>query len=184
MPNHTDALSELSEVDSTVTVADRRWSNLLGVPDLAGAGQLLRPVIAATLTAGGWTGPAELGVVLADDATVRALNYTYRQVDQPTNVLSFALEDTGEPRGPGPVALGDVVLAFETVAGEAASQGLRPDDHLRHLVVHGILHLIGYDHQEDVEAESMERLEALVLVAFGIADPYAVPTDAGAGRLP
>ena len=120
-------------------------------------------------------GPAELSVVLADDALVHRLNRDYRGKDKPTNVLSFALTEAEEPElgEDAPVMLGDVILAWETVAREAAEQGKTPSDHMTHLVVHGVLHLLGYDHETDDEAEEMEQLEVEVLETLGIADPYA-----------
>jgi len=118
---------------------------------------------------------AEISVVLADDALVRKLNADYRDKDKPTNVLSFAsLDDDGEPLPEdGPLVLGDVILAYETIAAEAVEQGKTLGDHLSHLVVHGVLHLLGFDHEEDDEAEDMEFLETAALAAIGIADPYA-----------
>ncbi|MBP2311666.1 rRNA maturation RNase YbeY [Azospirillum soli] len=120
-------------------------------------------------------GPAELSVVLADDALVHRLNREYRGKDKPTNVLSFALTEAEEPEvdEDAPILLGDVILAWETVAREAAEQGKTPSDHMSHLVVHGVLHLLGYDHETDDEAEEMEQLEVQVLETLGIADPYA-----------
>lgn len=120
-------------------------------------------------------GPAEMSVVLADDALVQQLNRDYRGKDKPTNVLSFALTEADEPElGEGAaVMLGDVILAYETVQREAAEQGKSAADHLVHLVVHGVLHLLGYDHMTDDEAEEMEALETQLLAGLGIADPYA-----------
>lgn len=122
-------------------------------------------------------GPAELSIVLADDGMVQQLNRDYRGKDKPTNVLSFALtESEGPELEPGaPELLGDVFLAYETVAREAAEQGKTLDDHLTHLVVHGVLHLLGHDHDTDPEADAMERLEVRVLATLGVADPYANP---------
>ncbi|NYZ12987.1 rRNA maturation RNase YbeY [Azospirillum sp. RWY-5-1] len=122
--------------------------------------------------------PAELSVVLADDAMVQTLNRDYRGKDKPTNVLSFALTEAAgpEPEPGAPILLGDVILARETVVREAAEQGKPEDDHLTHLVVHGVLHLLGYDHEQDDEAEAMERLETRVLAGLGIPDPYADPS--------
>jgi probable rRNA maturation factor len=178
-----------SWIDATVTVADGRWLAFLDLADEAAADALLRPLAEAALEAGGWPdGPAELGVVLSDDESVHALNRHYRGVDKPTNVLSFALEDAEGPDGPGPAALGDVVLAFETVSRESVERGLSPRHYACHLVAHGVLHLIGYDHYEEAEAESMERLEARVLACFGMGDPYAEtdgePGTAGTGPSP
>ena len=116
----------------------------------------------------------EVSVVLGDDVLVRRLNRQWRRIDKATDVLSFqALDDDTPPRAP--YLLGDVVLAFETVNREAAEQGKPLADHLRHLVVHGVLHLLGYDHEEPGEAERMEGLEIQVLAGLGVADPYAEP---------
>ena len=169
-------------VDVECRVDDRRWLALAADPQSA-----LAPMVDATLAAGGAPhGPLEIAIVLADDAAVRRLNRDYRGVDRPTNVLSFPLAaesgaDAFAAQG-APILLGDIVLAYETVTTEAVQQGKRPEDHLRHLVVHGVLHLLGYDHGEDSDAKEMERLEASILAQFGIADPYAVdryeePTD-------
>lgn len=170
---------------------------------LPAAEDLVLSAAGAALAAGEGVpdGPAELSVVLADDATVQELNRQYRGKDRPTNVLSFALyadgeddpvppvgfdpdrddddadgdwdeESVAEPAA-APVLLGDVVLAYETVVREAREQGKPLADHLTHLVVHGVLHLLGYDHIADSDAERMERLETEILAGLGIADPYA-----------
>lgn len=125
---------------------------------------------------------AEMSLVLADDALVRTLNRDYRGKDKPTNVLSFALlDDAGDADDdlaahPGmPILIGDVILACETVRREAVEQGKPVEDHLTHLVVHGVLHLLGYDHETDPDADRMERLETSILAGMGIADPYAGP---------
>jgi len=117
----------------------------------------------------------ELGITLADDDAVHALNRDHRGQDKPTNVLSFPLVDGDfEPEAPGaPLLLGDVILAYETVAREAAGQGKSLADHAVHLVVHGVLHLLGHDHESDGEADAMERLETAILCKLGIADPYS-----------
>jgi probable rRNA maturation factor len=114
---------------------------------------------------------AEASVVLADDALVRTLNQTYRGKDKSTNVLSFPFQvpSGGDRNG----ILGDVVLAAETVAREAAERGIPPVHHLQHLVIHGLLHLLGFEHDTDPAAEMMERLETEILATLAIADPYA-----------
>ena len=113
-------------------------------------------------------GNYEVAIVLTDDAEMRVLNRTWRGKDTPTNVLSFpADEDISEPG-----FLGDVVLAFETVRAEAREQAISLADHAAHLVVHGVLHLIGFDHADHTAAERMEDLERKALASLGIADPY------------
>ena len=117
-------------------------------------------------------GPLIVGIVLTDDGEQRALNRAYRGKDAPTNVLSFAMLDAAAPPG-APVLLGDVVLAFETVAREAEEQRKPLADHLRHLVVHGVLHLLGLDHENEAEAAGMEAREAAILKRLGVPDPYS-----------
>ncbi len=117
---------------------------------------------------------AEASLVLADDAFVHALNRDYRGQDKPTNVLSFANLDGGAgPQVGAPFLLGDIVIALETTMAEAADAGKPLSDHFCHLIVHGMLHLLGFDHQTDAQAESMERMEIRILQGMGIADPYA-----------
>ena len=120
--------------------------------------------------------PLILGVILTDDAEQRELNRTYRGRDAATNVLAFALADLAAdpaqaPAG-SPVLLGDVVLAFGTVMRESAEQRKPLSDHLRHLVVHGVLHLWGFDHQDAETAAGMEAREVEILQALGVPDPY------------
>jgi len=112
----------------------------------------------------------EVTIVLTDDRTIHELNRTYRGKNQPTNVLSFAA-------GPAPAAgisypLGDVVLGFSTVNRECLEAGRPIENHLQHLVVHGCLHLLGFDHERDTEAAKMELLETEILAGLGIPDPY------------
>jgi probable rRNA maturation factor len=118
----------------------------------------------------------EAGIVLADDGMVRHLNATYRGKDAATNVLSFPFQAPPDGMPDDMPYLGDVVLAAETIGREAIERGIAPTSHLQHLVVHGLLHLLGFDHATDVEAEQMERLEAEILGSLGIANPYAEPT--------
>jgi probable rRNA maturation factor len=118
-------------------------------------------------------GDYQAAIVLAGDEEMRALNRNWRGKDSSTNVLSFpAGGDIGEPG-----FLGDIVLAYETVAREAREQEKPLKDHVAHLVVHGLLHLIGFDHADDAEAEEMESLERAALARLGIADPYVEPEE-------
>src|SRR5271156_6337439 len=119
-------------------------------------------------------GEAELAVMLTDDAGIRTLNSNWRGIDKPTNVLSFpALPPTGAG-GPddAPRMLGDIAIAYETTRREADDEQKPFDHHLSHLAVHGFLHLIGYDHENDADAEAMEALEQEILAQLGIPDPY------------
>jgi probable rRNA maturation factor len=141
------------------------------------ARQLCRAAASRTLAAASSARAAprlcEVTIVLGDDAAQQRLNRTYRGLDRPTNVLSFPAWNRDDPEMPGaPVLLGDVALAFGTVAREADEQGKSFADHLRHLVVHGVLHLLGYDHGGEREAEEMERLETDILAGLGVPDPY------------
>jgi probable rRNA maturation factor len=116
------------------------------------------------------TGAAELSVVLTDDAEQRDLNRNWRGVDKSTNVLSFPQI---EPFAPVSGILGDIILARETLEREAVEQGVSFEDHFTHLMVHGFLHILGYDHMDDDEALVMESLETQILASLGVADPYA-----------
>jgi probable rRNA maturation factor len=117
---------------------------------------------------------AELSVLLCDDETIAALNGRWRGKHNPTNVLSFPALALPGPALHEVVPLGDIVIAYETLLREAAETGKPVSAHLSHLVVHGFLHLLGYDHEIDNDAERMERLERDILARIGVADPYAV----------
>lgn len=126
--------------------------------------------------------PVEISVRLTGDAEVRELNRDYRGKDQATNVLSFAMLDpaklAGATSAPGPeLLLGDIVLAWETCAQEAQGKAIDVAAHASHLVVHGTLHLLGYDHAGDAEADVMEGLERQAMAALGLRDPYADDRD-------
>ena len=164
-------------VTLTIDIAEpcTRWRERL--PDIERlCGEAARAALAGAGTA---PGLAELSIVLGDDAMVQALNRQWRNQDKPTNVLSFPTLPAAPPPG-APQLLGDVVLAFETVAAEVAAQGKPLAHHLRHLVVHGVLHLLGFDHAVAGEAERMEALEVAVLAGLGVPDPYRV-TEASHG---
>lgn len=156
-----------AEPDIEIVILDPAWQR-----DLPGAAACCRSAARAALAAEIGAGePAALVVALAADATVRDLNRAFRGKDRPTNVLSFP-DLTPTPPGEART-LGEVVLARETVLAEAAAQGKPAAEHLAHLVVHGVLHLLGYDHQVEEEAVAMEALEVQVLASLGISDPYA-----------
>ena len=144
-----------------VEVEAPAWTDAL--PDVQA---LVRRAAEAALEGAG--PPDEVSVLLADDAAVQALNARFRSKDTATNVLSFPAAPTAAPH------LGDVALAFGVCAAEARAQGKALGDHLQHLVVHGVLHLLGFDHESDeAGAEEMEALERTVLARLGVADPYA-----------
>jgi probable rRNA maturation factor len=115
----------------------------------------------------------EASVVLGSDALVRGLNRAYRGKDAPTNVLAFPFQVPPGGEHEGAHILGDVILAAQTVHREAQEGGIAPLAHLQHLVVHGLLHLLGHDHACDRQAQDMERLESDILASLGVGDPYA-----------
>jgi len=119
-------------------------------------------------------GEVEVGFSFTDDAEIAELNRRWRERDGPTDVLSFPATTAGEPTFTGaPRLLGDVVVAYETSARDAAALERPLADHVRHLVVHGLLHLFHFDHQTPEEATTMERLEVAILAELGVSDPYA-----------
>jgi probable rRNA maturation factor len=117
----------------------------------------------------GMSGNWEITVLLTDDAAIQDLNARFRGKDKPTNVLSFPAAETAAPH------LGDIALAYGVCAEEAKAQGKPLAHHLMHLTVHGVLHLLGYDHEADAEAEEMEGMERAILATLGVSDPYAHP---------
>jgi len=152
--------------DIDIGIEAEEWLAL--VPDLTGV--VTDAAEAALAACASAPGSGELSVLLSGDGRLAELNEYWRGKSGPTNVLSFP----GELDGPGPALLGDIALALETVQKEADDAGVSVSDHLSHLVVHGVLHLMGYDHETDHEAEAMERLETEILHSLGIADPYAL----------
>ena len=160
-------------------IEDHRWEPL-HLPALAGR------AAKAVLTRLGLD-PAhhEISLLACSDARIAALNTDFRGKPQPTNVLSWPSAERGAaqpgampapPRAQGdePVELGDIAISWETCMAEAAALGRRPADHVLHLLVHGMLHLLGFDHERDADATRMEELETEILGKFGIADPYRV----------
>ena len=153
-------------IDIDLAVTSDRWSAL------GDAEALVRRAVEAVLSVAstGDDEDLELSLLLADDAALRELNLAWRGQDKATNVLSFPAPP--QPEAPGPRPLGDIALAFETLAREAETQGKALADHAAHLIVHGVLHLLGYGHDDEAEAEAMEALEVRALARLGIADPY------------
>jgi probable rRNA maturation factor len=156
-----------------ITVESDAWTTVAGFSDRIGS-----VLEASAEEAGaGLAEAAEVGVLLCDDATIRALNRTWRGIDKPTNVLSFPLAAPAALEAAPP--LGDIVVAFETAAREADAEGKALSDHATHLIVHGFLHLLGHDHVEPTPAATMEALERRILERLGIPDPYADSLPAG-----
>lgn len=154
-------------IDLDVDIADDRWTPL----DPAHLSARCRDALVAEAPAG--IAPGEVSLLFADDDTVRGLNRAWRDKDRPTNVLSFPAEALPGWPADAPKPLGDIALATETCTREAAEKGVPAADHTAHLVVHGLLHLIGYDHTDDESAATMEGLERAILARLGIGDPYA-----------
>ena len=150
-----------------VSLGEGEW------PDGEEAADWCSRAACAALAGAGRTGPAEISVLLGSDSEIRELNRRFRGRDRPTNVLSFPAG--GEPWPGGPPPLGEIALAGTTVRREAVAQRKTLHDHLCHLVVHGTLHLLGFDHRTEEEAVRMERLEARCLETLSIADPYGEP---------
>jgi probable rRNA maturation factor len=134
-----------------------------------------RALAAAAEIADADHGEAELAVMLTDDEGIRTLNSNWRGIDKPTNVLSFPALPPSGPSGPddAPRMLGDIAIAYQTMRREADDEQKPFDHHLSHLAIHGFLHLIGYDHEQDSDAATMESLEQEILAQLGIPDPYS-----------
>jgi probable rRNA maturation factor len=150
-----------------ISIEAQEWASLENLNEFA------RITFLAAIQEGGilLAPEAEISILFCNDAFIRKLNQQWRGIDKPTNVLSF-------PAGGDPASsplLGDIVIAFETAAKEAAEKGISLRDHVAHLLVHGFLHLIGHDHVKADEAEVMEALERAVLGRLGIPDPYQAP---------
>ena len=147
-----------------ILVESARWKTRRGVRPL-----LRRAIAEAALsTMALSTRPVELAIVLTHDSAIRKLNRTWRGKDEPTNVLAFPARRQASPQG----QLGDIVIAYETLAREAKAENKPFSHHLAHVAVHGFLHLCGYDHETDRQAAAMERLEVAILARLRIPDPY------------
>jgi probable rRNA maturation factor len=150
-------------IDLTVEAGD--WEKLGDLEALA-----QRAASAAVGVIPKLDGDLEVALLFTDDAAMREINKDWRDQDKPTNVLSFPA--AAHPGMPGPRHIGDVVLAFETTQREAGDEGKTIEAHVSHLIVHGVLHCLGYDHESDEQAEAMEALEISALKRIGYADPY------------
>ncbi len=165
----SSADGEPSRTCADITIGDERWLSVAGIEDL------IENLSAETLRAVRLSPESGcVSVALLSDAEVRSLNKAFRGEDAPTNVLSFpsASAAHGRANKDEPLFLGDVALAYETVVSEASSQGKTVLQHAAHLVAHGVLHLAGFDHGAEAEAERMENAERAILAKFGIPEPY------------
>jgi len=163
----------MHEINIEINIEAGNWEKILPKAE-----EIIKKAAIAALSESQFSGRArsiEVSVLLTNDASIQGLNLAYRHKDKPTNVLSFPLEDfvAGEYADVcGDIAIGDIIFALETIAREALEQNKPVAAHLAHLAVHGTLHLIGYDHENDADAEIMESLEIKVLAGLGIANPY------------
>ena len=169
-PGHSTATAH--SLDAEVAVEDDRWRSHpeieIDVQRAIAALLSCQPELVRY--------PAAVTIVLSDDSRVAALNGDFRARPQPTNVLSFPAHESATEPG-SPPYLGDIIIARETVEREAGDAGIPVSHHLQHLTIHGLLHLLGYDHQSSLEAELMEAVETRVLHTLGIADPYTETSD-------
>lgn len=165
--------STVPEPEIDVSVPEPEWQNsFLDVEEIATRVMMLT-LSSATLPSVLQGRQAEASIVLANDDLVQVLNREYRGKDKPTNVLSFANLDSDDPiPESGPVHIGDIILAYQTIDAEAREQGKFFKDHFTHLIVHGTLHLLGYDHMDDDEANIMESVEIRILEKLNIQNPY------------
>ena len=166
-------LEDAGGLGAECVVADDRW---LEVFDDSFRERAVTAIRSCLATVG--RGPAELTLLLTDDDGIAALNGTHRGRLEATNVLSFPVDAPEE--GEKEAYLGDLAMAWGVVDRESGEAGIDIRDHVLHLLIHGVLHLLGHDHGTDEEAATMESAEAAILAAFGVADPYAA--DEGAGR--
>ena len=165
-----DAAGDRAQVDIDIRIDAPHWEGAAKDASLA-AVRVAAEAALADLAPG--PGTWELSILLTADAAIAELNRDWRGKDGPTNVLSFPSDDDAPAADGPPALLGDVIVAHETLVREAAAADIPFDDHLRHLVVHGVLHLLGYDHENDAEAEEMEARETEILAGLGVPDPYA-----------
>jgi len=156
-----------SSIEIDIRIASSAWRAALPNP----AAAVRRAAIAALKAELPPKAKTSLSILLTDDTEMRKLNAGWRAKDKPTNVLSFPAENAVDPARP-PAWLGDVALGLATCQREAREQKKTLADHVTHLTVHGVLHLLGYDHMDDEQAEAMEPLETDILAAMGIGDPY------------
>jgi|TARA_B110000438_G_scaffold299176_1_gene348844 probable rRNA maturation factor len=169
--------TELGLLHIDVTVDCSQWNDILpGAPTLArnacyAVFNKVRTVSSDQI--------AEVSILLSNNVLVRSLNSEYRNRDEPTNVLSFPNAINETPLTSLPLLLGDIVVAFETLVSEASAENKSKSDHLCHLIIHGMLHLLGFDHQVPAEADIMENIEINILQNLNVANPYQVRASKG-----
>lgn len=166
MPASPNAATPIFEVE--IVEDDGDWSHITGLD------QLIETAAQAAIAAASGPVPGFVSVALSSDAAVSDLNGRFRGKPKPTNVLSFP-SGAGAPDG----QIGDIILALETVEREASEQSIPVEHHVQHLVVHGVLHLLGYDHETAADAERMEAIEINILSNLGIANPYTGELETG-----
>ena len=180
MTGDEGACSRSGTAHVDVTVVDGTW-----LSDLPGADDVVGRACRRTLQIACSGEAVTVTVVMANDSMLADLNGRWRHIDKPTDVLSFPSDDRSpgtrlrRPAGSPPdsdIALGDIVIARETVVDDARRRALTLADHLAHIAVHGTLHLLGYDHETDVDADVMEDMERAVLKTLGVPDPYLLDT--------
>jgi len=178
MPDYSPAKSTAkSTVSLEISIEEPRWKSEF--PELE---TLLREAVdnSGVVLTGKMSKSiedTEISVLLSNNDTIQSLNKNYRNKDKPTNILSFPMSAQGDDApiiedDKRPHCLGDLALALDVILQEARDQGKVPQDHLQHLIVHGFLHLLGYDHEDDSEAQAMEALEIKILARIGIKNPY------------
>jgi len=161
----------ISEID--VSVLEPEWSASFLDVEIIARKAMETTLKMAKLPAKIESAPLEVSIVLANDDLIQVLNREYRQMDKPTNVLSFANLDSNDPMPEaGPFPLGDIILSYQTIDREAKDQGKFFKDHFTHMIVHGTLHLLGYDHIDEDEATNMETLEIRILEQMNVQNPY------------
>lgn len=165
--------AETSTHDIDISVLEPEWkASFLDVEEIARTA-MLNTLLIARLPSRIENKMLEASIVLANDDLIQVLNREYRDMDKPTNVLSFAMHDSDDPIAESAaVPLGDIILSYQTISREAKEQGKFFKDHFTHMIVHGTLHLLGYDHVTEDEANNMETLEIRILEKMNIQNPY------------
>jgi len=163
----------MNKADIEINIEDSNWQS-----ELSNAEEVINKACTSALKAAGisvYADNIEISILLTNDQFIQKLNKDYRSKNKPTNVLSFPLEELSAGNYHDvdkQIALGDIIFAFETIKNEASAEEKPIESHLTHLAIHGTLHLLGYDHEEDADAEIMEALEIKILASLGISNPY------------